>query len=104
MKDEESFESELRRVKPSAPPAELLERLQSSGSTAPARRASARVQWPDLWRLLLRWVAPATALLAVVCMVWRVNSYRPPDRTGSEGRRGSATTALKADDVNIDRE
>jgi anti-sigma-K factor RskA len=61
----ESFEAELRALKPAPPPPELLARLETASPikelTPPRPALRARWQAPNFWR----WFAPATAVVAL---------------------------------------
>jgi len=116
----ERFEAELRSASPARPPTEFLQRLRSevpglvaerraqTALAAPPARAEVPVApgtvpasesgvWSFWLRLLLRWLAPAAAVLVVGAIVWRAN---PP-----AGRGPQATSApVRADDVQIDQQ
>ncbi len=116
-RDQELFEAELRKLTPARPPAELMAKLAAAQPVAPREALSAPRQrasgaFPQLstlnpqrfWRLLLRWLAPAAALGAVVAvlLVWR------PLGPATQPRAGLPTVpdkpALKANDVEIDEQ
>jgi len=100
----EGFEADLQRLKPAEPPPALMARLAAVAETPagppreiPTRRAS-------LWDVLapwLRWFAPAMTAVVVALVVWRW----PHSATTPEGALAPAptTTALKPDDVQLDR-
>ena len=105
-REHELFEVELRRLKPAEPPEEFMVRL-AAAQPMPRVQPSVRsrpARQPDVWRVLLRWLAPAMAAAAVVAalLVWQGPQLegRPP----SQPVIASAKPALKADDVEIDRQ
>jgi hypothetical protein len=116
----ERLEAQLRSVSPARPPAEFLERLKSEtaalmeerrahSALAAPRGQTQRTAVPETIRalepaasyswlpLLLRWLVPATAVLAVGAIIWRANL---PARRGRE----TAGAPVKADDVRIDQQ
>jgi hypothetical protein len=105
-REHELFEAELHRLKPAEPPEEFMARLAES-QPMPRVQPSVRswpARQPDVWRVLLRWLAPAMAGAAVVAalLVWQVN--KPEGRSASQAVIASAKPALKANDVEIDRQ
>jgi hypothetical protein len=97
----ELFESELRRLAPAQPPAELMARLANvpRNCTRPST-----VNPQPLWRLLARWLVPAAAaaVLAATLLGWwaqpkaahpRVKAVSPPPKPAS-----------KPDEIEIDRQ
>lgn len=104
-RERELFELELRRLKPAEPPEELMARLAAA---LPMPRVQSGVRsWParqpDVWRVLLRWLAPAMAAAAVVAAVLIRREPRPEDGPPRQPVIAPAKPALKADDVEIDR-
>jgi hypothetical protein len=116
----ERFEAELRSAGPARPPAEFLQRLKSevpalvaerraqTALAAPPVRAEVPVApetaraseagvWPSWLPLVLRWLAPAVAVLVVGVIVWRANL--PAGR-----RPQTASAPVRADDVQIDQQ
>lgn len=116
----ERFEAQLRSVNPARPPAEFLQRLMSETAVLVAERraqtalavlaeqseatatpetvrASAPAARSSWLPLVLRWLVPATAVMALGAITWRANL-----RTG----RGpeTARTPVRADDVRIDQQ
>jgi hypothetical protein len=117
------FEAELRRVRPALPPADFLQRLKSETAAIVAERraeaspsapapqpqqnvvrelddASEPGAWSARVALVLRWLAPAAAALAVAAVIWR--SSLPAVR--SPHSQPSAITPVRADDVQIDQQ
>jgi hypothetical protein len=115
-----SLEAELGRARPARPPAEFLQRLASEvpgqvlerrtrcrceaqghtpHPTSDSNRSTLAVpRSPTAWLpLLLRWLVPATAAVALCLVVWQANHPNTPGR-------GTALTRLKADDVEIDQQ
>ena len=116
----ERFEAQLRRVSPAPPPAELLERLTSKTTilvaerqartalaTPPAQSAGTAVTetvgasepaaWASGLRLVLRWLVPATAVMAAGAILWRASLPvgRAPEAAGAP---------MRADHVRIDQQ
>ena len=78
--------------------------VRRSQSAAPAIPQPSPLNPQPLWRMLLRWVAPAAAgaALAVFLPVWLPS--RPVSRPQTKRTPIAAEPALKADAVEIDRE
>src|SRR6266850_5147168 len=110
----ERFEAELRRVRPARPPEDFLQRLKSETPALVRERqaelaqpdrpaASEKVRWPKpvAWSFwlgpMLRWIVPATAVLAVAAIVWQANL--PASRV-----LATAGSPMRADDVRIDEQ
>lgn len=116
----ERFEAELRNAAPARPPAHFLRRLtsevpalvaerraQAALAAQPARaevpvapetiRASESAVWPTWLPLVLRWLAPAAAVLVVGFIVWRANLP-----AGHQAQ--VANTPVRADNVQIDQQ
>ena len=116
----ERFEAELRSAGPARPPADFMRRLKTdvpalvaerraqtvlAASVARAEmpeapemvRASEPGSWLSWLPLVLRWLAPAAAVLVVGVIVWRANL--PAGR-----RPQTASTPVRADDVQIDQQ
>jgi len=99
----ESFEAELRALKPALPPAELLARLEAARPRPQPLRAQAprRARWqmPKTWR----WLAPATAV-AVVVLAFAV-IQRQQSGSGAPEETAKAPQPRPAPDVvEIDRQ
>src|ERR1039458_3364811 len=116
----ERFEAELRSTGAARPPADFMQRLNSEvpalGSErraqnelaaltarveAPVKPEVARASEPDVrpsWLpLILRWLAPAAAVLVVGTIIWRANlpgGHRPQ----------RASSPVRADDVRIEHQ
>src|SRR6266567_2368071 len=110
----ERLEAALRKVRPARLPADFLQRLTSEAPPLPSELRAQSVQLersaaPASVRssetgtrfarlpLVLRWLVPATAVLAVGFIVWRSNL---PATRGPE----IAVSPMKADDVQIDQQ
>jgi hypothetical protein len=105
-REHELFEAELRRLKPAEPPEEFMARL-AAAQPMPRMQPGVRswpVRQPNFWRVLLRWLAPAMAGAAMVAalLVWQM--HQPEGRSPSQTVIASAKPALKADNVEIDRQ
>jgi len=102
----ELIEAELHRLKPARPPEALLARL-AAARPAPRPQREGRSQPGvalDRWRGLLRWLAPATAAvaIAVALLVWRwPGAERTPAALPKEV---SAKSALRGNAVEFDRQ
>ncbi len=103
-REHELFEAELCRLKPAEPPKEFMARLAAAqpmqGVQPNVRSRPARQ--PDVWRVLLRWLVPAMAAAAAVAalLVWQSSNPEGPQH---QPVIAPAKSALKADDVEIDR-
>jgi hypothetical protein len=101
--EQENFEAELRRARAARPPEHFMARLKAAKpDTEPALRTplqaeSARPGWLDV----LRWLAPAMAVVVLGLLVWRVNFY---SGGGVAKKPLSASNGLIADDVQVDQE
>jgi hypothetical protein len=97
----ERYEAELRRAAPARLPEHFMARLQAARPGAePVRRAPLEpaAVMPG-WRFVLRWLAPALAVVMAGLLVGRAIFY--PER----GRKPVAVAyGLKADDVQVDQE
>lgn len=98
MNDLERFEQELRNLTPASPQAEFLARLQELEPPLPTPRGQA--QWN--WTQLLRWLIPATALLAAAGLVWLKLAHH--EGRGSRPLAVTVNPAIKADSVQIDEQ
>jgi hypothetical protein len=105
----ELFEAELRRLKPAMPTEELMARLEAeipAGSSVTRRRAPANVE-SRFWQVALRWLIPATGVVAVLVAV---ASLKPkgsvPSGTKKQVSAPSLATPalLKADNVEVDQQ
>lgn len=106
MNEHELLEVELRRLKPAGPPKEFMARLAAIPPPAPMPSEQSPPPLPvgDAWRQILRWLAPATAGVALIiaAMVWL--SLKPATEAGRSKPGIAAKSALKPDDVQIDRQ
>jgi hypothetical protein len=116
----ERFEAELRGTGAARPPEDFMQRLKSEVPALVAERraqkelaalerrveepvrpeaarAPERGVCPSWLPLILRWVAPAVAVLVVGVIVWRAN-------LPGEHRPQTASAPVRADDVRIDQE
>lgn len=104
-RDHELFEAELGRLKPGRLPEEFMARLNAAKPVLSAEgRAVFRPQPAGKWRQLFHWLAPATALAAMIAVLLARQAPKPQDQ--SAGRTVPTSpphTALKADDVEIDQ-
>lgn len=102
-REDELFETELRRLKPARLPDPLHARLEDLPPTAPAQNevrgpsiASFRRAW--LW---LRWLAPATMIVLAVLVVVSQGDHH---RNTSPPAISPPVPSLRADQVEIDRQ
>jgi len=102
MSDLERFEQELRSLKPARPPAEFIDRLREMEPLAPAQRTVPRAEAHWNWIHLLRWLAPATAVLLTAGFLWF--KYSHPKTPHGRSLAVTASPALKADSVQIDEQ
>lgn len=98
------LESDLKRLRPAQPPADLMVRMAAARPTVVAPRPSEtaarrrpRSPWWMNWKL---WV-PATALVVAALVLWRLQPAPPAAPASPEM---AAATPLKADSVQIDRQ
>jgi hypothetical protein len=102
--EEQSFEAELARLKPSSPPEPFLARLSARCPPANPEPGTFRL-FPQLaggWWRWARWLAPATAAaLLLVLLVFTRPAPSPPQLSARPQQ--ALRPALKADDVEIDR-
>jgi hypothetical protein len=94
----EAFEAELRKVKASPAPEGLISRLMAVRPT-PSPTMIARVRSEPrryAWIRLLRWLAPATALGALlVILLWRDSPPVTP-RTNANSQQAKLGSALRS--------
>jgi hypothetical protein len=104
MVDLESFERELEGLRPAKPPEEFLARLAKAlpdGPPAQRRAPELKHHWIP-WRFLLRWLAPAAAVVAIIALLsWR-DELRSPHPV-ARGPNLTTPKLLKADNVEIDQ-
>ena len=103
MNDEELFETELKRLKPARPPAELMSRLESELGWTRLHTASlrdsrvldegGRVSAPKAGFGWLRWLVPGTALAGAACLVALVLS-RDATPTAKPGHAAAVARLL----------
>ncbi len=105
-RDHEFVEAELRRLKPAEPPKDFMARLAEIPRAAPAppARHCESVSPANSWLHLLRWLAPATAVVALVlaALVWLPPRTDP--EPGGPVPDQAARSVLKPDDVQIGRQ
>jgi hypothetical protein len=106
MNEHELMEVELRRLTPAEPPREFMVRLERLLPAAPASAKPARplISPTSFWWQLARWLAPVTAgvVLIIAALVWL--PLKPATETGRSNPKIAAKSALKPDDVEIDRQ
>ncbi len=101
MNDSEQnlFEQELGRLRPAAPPLELMQRLAEARPTPVSNPRNRRSATPVPW-LILRWLLPATAMLVAAAFAWKLIPARP----GRNQATAPVGPAVKADHVQINQE
>jgi len=99
-KEQERFESDLRRIAPAPAPADLMERLRAvrnfsqPASRPEPRRSSGMIDF----FLGLRWVMAATSVVVAAILFVRMET-----RPAAEARKSSpATVPIKANAVQVD--
>ena len=99
-KEQDRFEAELRQMRPAKPPEDFLARMLAAKfhPEETARPASPVV---EPWKLLLRWLIPATAVLLVAAAIWRGKTYSTSQRAAAPE---SNLPILTADEVQIGQE
>ncbi len=98
----DTVEQELGRLRPAAPPPVLMSRLEAARPARGRAAAPATEEPAPLWPLLLRWLAPAGAMLIAAVLIWRA---APPIYRESGGlHKSKPTPAVVADAVEIQRE
>jgi hypothetical protein len=107
--DLERFESELRRMKPARPPEGFVVNLkidsQLAKSLCPSEDSAGSRAY--LWLQWLRWLVPATAVIAFTALMLRDNYAglnRQPASAQDLNMTAAAAPMIKADDVKIDQE
>lgn len=103
MNDEERFAADLRRVAPARPPEEFMARLLAAKPCLEVRRAGQprRANGPAAWVRALRWLAAATAVVAVAVGLW--GRHPPPGNSGRQTNPALTVPALRAHGVQIDQ-
>lgn len=101
--EEQQFEAELRQVRPAQPTAEFMQRLARS----PLRDVNDRQMEPrpaarQWWVSVLRWLAPAPAVIMVGAFLLIFNWPRTANEPRAEA--GGSMTPLRADDVEVEQE
>lgn len=101
--EQERYEAELRRLQPARVPEHFMARLQAARPVAePARRTLLQpTAGTPVWRVVLRWLAPALAVAVAGLLVGRTR-FNPPSSV--ERKPLAAAYELKADDVQVDQE
>lgn len=104
MNEHELLEVELRRLKPAEPPKKFMARLEELLPPAPAKPPRPHISPASFWGQLARWLVPATAAVALItaALVWL--SLKPATEAGRSKPGIAAKSALKPDDVQIDRQ
>jgi len=99
----EKYEAELRRTPPAPLPEHLMARLLAArpGAELARRTPFQPAAGSPLWPGVLRWLAPAMGLAAVVLLVGRA-VLTPPGRVDKQ--TPAAAPGLKADGVQVDQE
>ena len=92
------LEQELRHQRPAAPPPELMGRLKAAQPARPPPREQVRPR-PSFWPLVVRWLVPATALVVVGMVVWRVGLPVAPPPGGK--LIAESAPAVAADDIEL---
>jgi hypothetical protein len=106
MNEQENLEAELRRLKPAAPPQDLMARLAAISPPADRKTEvpAPQVSVADSWRQLLRWLIPAAAGAALVIAPAILWPPKPGPESAGPGLPQTAETAVKPNAVQVDRE
>ena len=99
--EQERDEAELRRIPPARLPVDFMARLQAARpGTEPARRNQLQpAAGTSVWRVVLRWLAPAMAVAVAGLLVAR--AYFNPG-SNVEKKPLAAAYGLKADGVEVE--
>jgi hypothetical protein len=102
--EQQRYEAELRRTPPARLPEHFMARMRAAKpGTEPARPTPFHpAAGRPGWRVVLRWLAPALAVAAVVGLLLVRANLTP--RSSVKGQPLAAATGLKADDVQVDEE
>jgi hypothetical protein len=104
--DPERFEAELHALRPAKPPRTTLTRLTAELSARGERHPlplANRKSGPG-WLGLLRWLTPAAAAVAAAVVLLEKHASSPQIQPQLHPRMASTRPALKADQVEIDRQ
>jgi hypothetical protein len=103
-REHELFETELRRLKPAAPPEEFMDRLTVAQPVLRnEHRPRPRPAPADTWWRPFRWLGPAAVAAAAVVVVLVRQLPGPEGKSPKQLVTVSAKPALNADDVEIDQ-
>lgn len=108
--EHESFEQELKQIRPAQPPVEFLARLvkaRLAETTSPSRGAIAASGVSQFVSWLLsarRWLVPAGGVAAVAAVILAWQGGETIHEASSVPTEVPAVPVLRADDVEIDRE
>jgi len=102
----ESFEAELKRLKPAAAPEDFMSRLALIVPPLPAdkKSRSGPVSSAPTWWQLLRWLTPVTAGVALVVATRMGWPSKPVSETNVATQSVASEAAVKPDAVQIDRQ
>ncbi len=100
----EKFEAELRRMKPARPPEGFHINLKIDSQLAKefCRGVDPVEERSFGWLQWLRWLVPATAVIAFTALLLRDNNFGTKETNLAAS--AAATPMIKADDVKIDQE
>jgi hypothetical protein len=101
--EQQQYEEELRRTRPTRPPENFMARLQKAKpSIEPARMVVAqRADTAAGWRDVLRWLVPALGLAVVALLMVRA---RLNPEISLPAKPVAAVYGMKADDVQVSHE
>lgn len=104
----EAMELELRRTRPARLPDDFAARLRAAEPKMnvgfePAPSAPPISIYLRTLRQSLRWLIPATAMVLVLTMTWKMNPPFAVQPSVSKSTMVAAPPALKANDVKIDQ-
>jgi hypothetical protein len=104
--DPEPFEVELQKLKPARPPEEFIAHLAAAmpaKSTPQMQPPSSRSSISSRW-WLIPWLAPGAVAVAVVLAIWFRHAAIPGNQSTHQPAPQARKSAIKADDVEIDRQ
>jgi hypothetical protein len=101
----ESFETELRRLRPARPPGEYMDRLAAANRAMPGTGASSRKPGPVGWLAVpwIRWLAPSAAAALLLGMVALWNRPSPGDDPPVDPTPAPSASLAPADTMEFDR-
>jgi len=101
----ESFEAELRKLRPAKPRGELMHRLVAENRASDGPRGLPKEQSPVEWAaILLRWFAPATAAAVIIGVIVVRNHYASKGSPRTVPPTTASAPLVAANDLEFDRQ